>query len=161
MLNLDHLAETTFYYPCSGRDWEVPLRLSGPHVKHLRFVDPNFRRRLSNHRGQLLSRGFSDRIFRRREITGDLTQPRANYLVPNLERDLPNFKPCIASEVYQHVPTKREISIHWHDGDGRKTLDCFDEPIGVFFIEAIAVPAMIRVKAPSAATGFRKLGWNP
>jgi hypothetical protein len=133
MLNLDHLAETTFYYPCSGRDWEVPLRLFGPHVKHLRFVDPNFRPRLSNHRGQLSSRDFPEWVFLRREITDDLTQPRANYLGPNLERDLPNFKQCAVSEVYQHVPTKHEITIHWHESDGRKTLDCFDEPIGVFF----------------------------
>lgn len=133
MLQLDHLAGTTFYYPCSGRDWEVPLQLFGPYVKHMRFADPNYRCRLIRNMGQLSPGNFPEWRFLRREIAGDPKQPSVDYLGPNLEKDLPDFKPCTVSEVYHCVPTSHEVTMHWHRGDGRKTLDRFDDPIGVFF----------------------------
>jgi hypothetical protein len=133
LVPVEHLSDATFYYPCSGRDWADPLRIFGPWVRHVRFVEINQRFRLIKNRGQLPDQDFPDWKFLSREIEGDPAQPSPNYLGPNFERDWPDYKPCVVSEIYRYLPTGREVTIHFHRSDGRKTLDRLNDPIGVFF----------------------------
>lgn len=133
LVPFEHLSEATFYYPCSGRDWADPMRIFGPWVRHVRFVDPNHRCRLIVNRGQLLHQNFPDWKFLSRTTEGAPEAPRPGYCGPNLERDLPDYQSSVVSELYRHLPTDREVSVHFHRGDGRKTLELLEDPIGVFF----------------------------
>jgi hypothetical protein len=130
---LQQLCETTLYYPCSGRDWADPLRLFGPWVRNIRFVEPNHTSHLSVNRGRLLPKDFPEWKFMSREIDGDPTQRASLGLGPQIEEEMPGFQPLTISELYRHLPTGRDVTIHFHRGDGRKTLDRFSDPFGVFF----------------------------
>jgi len=130
---LEHLSESTLYYPCSGRDWVEPLRLFGPWVRSIRFVDPGYSCRLVSNRWQLLTRDFPEWKFLSREIDGDPTRRICLGLGPHIEEKVPDFQPLTISELYRHLPSGREVTIHWHQGDGRKTLNRFNDSLGVFF----------------------------
>lgn len=130
---LEHLSETTLYYPCSGRDWADPLRLFGPWVRNIRFVEPNYACRLESNRGQLSIRDFPEWKFLSREIDGDPTRRIRLGLGPHIEDEVPGFQPLTISELYRHLPSGREVTIHWHQGDGRQTLSRFDDSLGIFF----------------------------
>lgn len=131
--SLDHLSETTLYYPCCGRDWSDPLRLFGPWVRHLRFVDPNLRFRAGTNSGQLSKDKFPEWTFLHREVQGDPTQCTDLGAGPQVEERRPDFVPVTVSELYRHRPTGREVTLHWTKADGRKALDRFSDPLGVFF----------------------------
>lgn len=133
LVPVEHLSDATFYYPCSGRDWADPLRIFGPWMRHVRFVELNYIFLLSTKRGQLSQRDFPEWKFLSRTTEGNPMLPRTGYLGPNVERDIPNFQSCVVSELYRHRPTEREVTVHFHRGDGRKTLERLDDPIGVFF----------------------------
>jgi gamma-glutamylcyclotransferase len=130
---LEHLSETTLYYPCSGRDWADPLRLFGPWVRNIRFVEPSYSCRLSVNCGQLSIRGFPEWKFLGREIDGDPTRRICLGLGQHIEEKVPDSQPLTISELYRHLPSGREVTIHWHQGDGRKTLNRFNDSLGVFF----------------------------
>jgi hypothetical protein len=68
-----------------------------------------------------------------REIDGDPTQRTFLGLGPHIEEEMPGFQPLTISELYRHLPTGRDVTIHFHRADGRKTLDRFSDPLGVFF----------------------------
>lgn len=130
---LAYLAETTLYYPCSGRDWADPLRLFGPWVRHLRFVDPNVSLRPASKMGHLPPEDFPEWQFLYREVAGDATPQACLGAGPNVEARWPGFTPLTVSEVYRHRPTGREVTLHWSRADGRSMLDRFQDPLGVFF----------------------------
>lgn len=130
---LEHLSETTLYYPCSGRDWADPLRLFGPWVRSIRFVDPIYTCRLVSNRWQLSTRDFPEWKFLSREIDGDPTRLIPLGLGPRIEDEVPDFQPLTISELYRHLPSGREVTIYWHQGDGRRTLNRFDDSLGIFF----------------------------
>lgn len=130
---LEHLAESTLYYPCSGRDWADPLRLFGPWVRNLRFVDPNVRLRAGSKMAHMPSEHFLQWKFLHREVAGDAIPHACLGAGPNVEARWPGFTPLTVSEVYRHRPTGREVTLHWSQADGRSMLDRFQDPLGVFF----------------------------
>jgi hypothetical protein len=125
---LHHLSETTLYYPCCGSDWAEPLRLFGPWVRSIRFVELHHRPRVRN-RGQLDPRLYPEWQFLSREGEEDATQPFST----GLGQDQSGDQSSTISERYCHLPTGREVVIHWHRSDARLTLNQFSDPLGVFF----------------------------
>ena len=157
---LEQLAESTLYYPCSGRDWEVPLRLFGPWVRNVRFVDPQY----FCYGGALPPkqlRVFPEWEFLDRRVDGDLTQRISSGLGPHIEEEIPGFQPLTVSERYRHRPTGHELTIHMHRADGRKTLDRFSEPIGVFFHRGDTGPHDSPGEGASGSHWLSKAWLNP
>lgn len=131
--DLDHLSETTLYYPCCGRDWSDPLRLFGPWVRHLRLVDTHRRFGSGSKFGRLSPSEYPEWKFLHREREEEATDTDDLGAGSGGEAPATREGPVTVSEVYRHRPTGREVTLHWTRMDGRQALDRFADSLGVFF----------------------------
>lgn len=128
------IAGTALFYPCSGNDIEVPIRLFSPHVTEFWFVDRGY---FTPGHQDTKQYGF-DRPAD--EVAPVLVQD-ADYqlLGTNIEgqpywrlssRDI---EPCILTETYRHLPSGRTIQIKRRRGYGFSAFRNDIRQIGVFF----------------------------
>lgn len=126
--------DTALFYPCSGNDLEVPLRLFLPCVTEFWFVDrgyftpghQNTKRygfdRPADEVEPLLG-GDADYSLLRKGIAG----------MPSWSLYNRDIEPCILTETYQHLPSGKTIKIKRRRGYGFSAFRNDIRQIGVFF----------------------------
>ena len=133
---LSTISGSTLFYPCSGTDLLVPVRIFSPFVTNFWFVDRSY-----------FSPGSQD--FRR----GSAFDAPADMAAPVLQNDRhyrllemtprgpvswdpsdPEIDPCVLSERYQHIPSGEYICIRRRRGYGFSAFRTENmHPLGVFF----------------------------
>lgn len=127
--------DTALFYPCSGEDVDVPFDLFSPFVTDFWFVDRGY-----------FSTGSHDTKHYGFDLPADKQAPllwgNRNYrligkpVVTGLpDWDICNreIEPCVRTETYQHLASKREIRIHRCRRYGFSALRNGMTSIGVFF----------------------------
>jgi hypothetical protein len=128
------LTGTSLFYPCSGNDMLVPIRLFSPFITDFWFVDKGY-----------FSPGDQDTHHHGLDIPADRQSPLLaedeNYEFverritgpPKWDCNDHNIKPCILSERYRHRPSNTDIHIHRRRGYGFSAFRKEIKSIGVFF----------------------------
>lgn len=128
--------DLALFYPCSGNDLLEPIELFSPHVSEFWFVD----------RGYFTS-GHQDTRFYGADEAADRQRPllehdRRYRLLdrriegpPDWDRRHVDIEPCVLSETYRHLESRRLITVHRRRGYGfsafRKEIAA--GRLGVFF----------------------------
>mgnify|MGYP001164048401 CR=1 FL=1 len=133
---LERINNSKLFYPCSGDDLKIPIKLFSPYVTDFWFVDRGY-----------FSRGHSDTKDYRFDVLADkqrsVLYADRQYKLLNTEINGPpnwhpgdkDITPCILSETYRHIQSNREVTIHRRRGYGfsafrdEKEID----KLGVFF----------------------------
>lgn len=125
---------TTLFYPCSGNDLIAPLQMFGPFINTFWFVDRGY-----------FSPGHQDTRHYGMDGSADMQEPLLGHEPlytlrkvtidgpPSWDRYKRDIEPCIRSEVYQHAPTGRQITVHLRRGYGRSAFHKHIRTIGIFF----------------------------
>lgn len=125
---------TALFYPCSGNDLEVPIRLFSPFMTEFWFVDrgyftpghQNTKRygfdRPADEVAPVLG-GDADYNLLRKDIEG----------LPYWSKHSRDIEPCILTETYRHVPSGKSVKIKRRRGYGFSAFRNDIRKIGVFF----------------------------
>ncbi len=143
---LSRVRDTALFYPCSGNDTSVPIQLFSPHVTDFWFLDFGY-----------FSPGHQDTRHDGLDAPADKQEPilKANHKYRLLDKiidgppsaqiqrkrdaktgkEYRDLEPCTLTEIYQHVPTNRNIRIHRRRGFGFSALrnQNLISSLGVFF----------------------------
>jgi hypothetical protein len=130
---LENLKDSTLFYPCSGSDIIVPIRLFSPYVNEFWFVDRGY-----------FTPGHQDTRSFGMDVAADEREPflkdEADYefitksiVGPPSSTKRRNIEPCILTEHYRHIPTNRTIKIHLRRGYGFSAFRNEISSLGVFF----------------------------
>jgi hypothetical protein len=144
VLNEDALRElegTPLFYPCSGNDLVVPLRLFSPTVREFWFVDVAYFR---NDVGYLWEGKGADQVspvlavdddyeLIEKAIDGPPTANMEERIIPNTCQRYKYLKPCVLTEIYRHRPTGKPIKVHRRRGFGEAAFNKVISSLGVFF----------------------------
>ena len=124
ILNRDALPEeikdTTLFYPCSGNDLVVPVQLFAPFVTDFWFVDSGY---FSSGHQDTRHYGFDKPADKQKPL---LKADRNYRLIgeptivgtPDWQSNIYDIEPCVLTETYQHIASKRRIKIHRRRGYG-------------------------------------------
>lgn len=122
------------FYPCSGRDLDVPIRLFSPLVTEFWFVDRGY-----------FTPGHQDTMAYGFDRPADEVAPvlggDAYYRLLRTEIEGParwglrnrDIQPCILTETYCHLPSGRTVKIKRRRGYGFSAFRNDIRQIGVFF----------------------------
>jgi hypothetical protein len=132
---------TTLFYPCSGTDLVVPLRLFSPTVSEFWFVDVAYFRNdiaycWNGERADQVKGVFSeedDYELIEKTIDGPPTARMETRTIPNTHRQYPYLEPCVLTETYRHRPTSKTVKVHRRRGFGVCAFDKVISSLGVFF----------------------------
>jgi len=125
---------STLFYPCSGNDLFVPIRIFSPFVTDFWFVDRAY-----------FSPGHQDSRPYGYDAPADkqapLLQGDNDYQLIDTRIDgsvswNPNcydISPCILTETYVHIPSKEKVIIHRRRGYGFSAFRKHIRSLGVFF----------------------------
>ena len=131
---LEHVEGTALFYPCSGSDLDVPIRLFSPFVTEFWFVDRGYFTpghqdtrqygfdRPADEVAPVLG-GDADYELLRKDIDG----------MPSWGLHNRDIEPCILTETYRHLPSGRTIRIKRRRGYGFSAFRNDIKQIGVFF----------------------------
>ena len=131
---LTSVAGAALFYPCSGNDLDLPVRLFSPFVLEFWFVDRGY---FTPGHQDTKQYGFDRPAHEVAPVLGR----DADYqlLGTNIEgpshwslsnRDI---EPCILTEIYRHLPSRRTIQIKRRRGYGFSAFRNDIQQIGVFF----------------------------
>jgi len=123
---LEKVKDLALFYPCSGRDFLVPIEIFSPYVTDFWFVDCNYflLGKPADKQQPVLDRNRQYEL-----LSKNIEGPPA---WPSSERDI---TPCILTETYRHLKTNRIIRVHRRRGYGYSALR-FEKrmgKLGVFF----------------------------
>jgi hypothetical protein len=125
---------STLFYPCSGNDLSVPIKIFSPFVNDFWFVDRGY-----------FSPGHQDTRGYGYDVSADKQIPVLNkdkkYNLIETKTTGPvswhaynhEIEPCVLTETYEHLPTKNKIRIHRRRGYGFSAFRKEIDSIGVFF----------------------------
>ncbi len=129
----------SLFYPCSGNDLLVPIRLFAPHVRSFWFVDKGYFAqgdgnthrygldRPADEIAPILS-GRAEFEFLGATVSGPPRWPGKR------SRHDHEITPCVRREIYRHVPSGRQIAVHLRRGYGYSGFLKEDlGELGVFF----------------------------
>ncbi len=115
------MAGRSLFYPCSGGDLVTPIRLFAPHILSFWFVDTAYFRPGHQNTRYIGLDLRADKItpvladhpafsLLQVSITGPVTWPcrTANH----------EIEPCIRSEIYEHLPSGKAITVNLRRGYG-------------------------------------------
>ncbi len=121
---LSHVKDTSLFYPCSGGDLTVPIRIFAPFVTDFWFVDKGY-----------FVPGNQDTRQSGLDISADKQPPvlkdnhdyqliGTNMVGPPAasRHEHTDIEPCILTENYRHIPSGRMVNIHRRRGFGFSTL---------------------------------------
>ena len=122
------------FYPCSGNDLEVPIRLFSPTVTEFWFVDRGY---FTPGHQDTKQYGFD----RPADEVAPVLRKNADYQLLRTEIDgMPSWRlsnrdiePCILTETYRHLPSGKTIRIKRRRGYGISAFRNDIRQIGVFF----------------------------
>ena len=131
---LEPLSGTSLFYPCSGNDMLVPIRLFSPFVTDFWFVDKGY-----------FSQGHQDTHYDGLDIPATMQRPlladdetyeftgSSIKGAPQWDCSVRNIKPSVLSEYYRHKPSNIDIRVHRRRGYGFSAFRKDISSIGVFF----------------------------
>ena len=134
---------TTLFYPCSGEDLVVPLRIFAPTVGEFWFVDKDYFRddvhycwkgEPAHQVGPVLSVVDGYELIEK-TIHGPTTARMEMKTIPNTHRQYRDLEPCILTESYRHLPSGKTIKIHRRRGFGVSAFHSVISSLGVFFYQ--------------------------
>ena len=132
---LPEIRDTTLFYPCSGNDWQVPIKLFSPSLTVFWFVDKAYFRK-----GSALTReyGFDAPADEQKPIlegNPDYRLAGKPTVVgpPNWPLRDSGMRPCVLTERYEHIPSGRTIKVHRRRGCGFPSFNKKIISLGVFF----------------------------
>jgi hypothetical protein len=134
------LEGTALFYPCSGEDLLVPIKLFAPTVREFWFVDTDYFR---SDTGRLWEGLPADQV---KPLLADKrlylldAQSVVGLPAAAMERrkdargeTYPDLEPCVLTETYLHRPTGNKIKIHRRRGFGKTAFNNLQMSLGVFF----------------------------
>ena len=137
---------TSLFYPCSGDDVAVPVRIFSPFVTDFWFVDKGYfvpGNQDTRHSGLDKSADKQPPVLKDNHdyqlIGKNIDGPPAADVGRRREagsgREYTDIKPCILTESYRHIPSGRTVNIHRRRGFGFSTLrgNLIASSLGVFF----------------------------
>lgn len=126
--------DSTLFYPCSGNDLEVPVRLFSPHVTDFWFVDRGyFTPGHQDTKGYGLDRP-ADEVEPILGKNADYQLLRADIEgMPHWNLHNRDIEPCILTETYRHLPSGKTIKVRRRRGYGFSAFRNDIRQIGVFF----------------------------
>jgi hypothetical protein len=118
----------TLFYPSSGDDWLVPIRLFAPDITDFWFVDKRY-----------FIAGVTAPATKRPPALA--THPDYQFIdktvvgPPSWPSSRKEIEPCILTEAYVHRPSGQVIRLHWRRGYGFSALrrQCELATLAVFF----------------------------
>lgn len=122
---LERIKDLALFYPCSGEDYYDAIAVFSPYITDFWFVDKRY----------FTSRSALDcPPVLRRKADYELLDVKVEGLPLFRIRD-PHIWPCIRTETYKHLPSKRVIRIHKRRGYGYSTMRYEGRmgKLGVFF----------------------------
>lgn len=122
---LERIKDLALFYPCSGKDYYDAIDVFSPYITDFWFVDKCYFNAVSAVEYPPVLKGRKEYELIEVKIVG---KPRF------LCRD-PHILPCIRTETYVHLSSRREIRIHRRRGYGYSTLRYEGRmgKLGVFF----------------------------
>lgn len=122
---LERLKDLSLFYPCSGEDYYDAIAVFSPYITDFWFVDKRY---------FTLRSALDCPPVLRRKADYELLDVKVEGLPLFRSRD-PHIWPCIRTETYKHLPSKRVIRIHRRRGYGYSTLRYEGRmgKLGVFF----------------------------
>jgi hypothetical protein len=133
---LERINNSKLFYPCSGNDWKIPIKLFSPHVTDFWFVDKGYFSRGHDYTKdyRLDVPANEQRLVLGADKQYKLLNKKINGPY-NWPPDDKHITPCILSETYRHIPTNREVTIHRHREYGLLAFQNEKEidKLGVFF----------------------------
>jgi hypothetical protein len=131
---LEKLQGSTLFYPCSGNDLLTPIRLFAPYVQNFWFVD-----RAYFIRGHQDTRdyGFDRDAWRHTPLLVKNSEYR--LLEVHIDDESyqsqydPDIKPCVRTEVYEHLPSGNLVTLRKRRGYGFSAFRKEIRSLGVFF----------------------------
>ncbi len=128
------LADTALFYPCSGRDLDVPIRLFSPTVPEFWFVDRGY---FTPGHQDTKRYGFdrsADEVVPLLEKDADYQLLRTDIEgMPSWILNNRDIEPCILTETYRHLPSGKTVKIKRRRGYGFSAFRNDIRQIGVFF----------------------------
>jgi hypothetical protein len=132
---------TTLFYPCSGNDLVVPLRLFSPTVSEFWFVDVNYFRDDMDYlwegkpADQVTPVLLADDDYEliQKMIDGPPTAREEMRTIPSTRREYRYLEPCVLTETYRHRLTGKTVKVHRRRGFGECAFDKVISSLGVFF----------------------------
>lgn len=128
------IENSTLFYPCSGNDLLTPIQLFSPFVTDFWFVDRGY-----------FSPGHQDTKHDGLDAPADkqipiLTENKDYELIEitivgpaSWDRYKRDIEPCILTETYKHIPSKKQVKIHRRRGYGFSAFHKEIRSLGVFF----------------------------
>ena len=137
ILGIEALAaveDTALFYPCSGTDLDVPIRLFSPFVTEFWFVDRGY---FTPGHQDTKRCGFDRPADEVESVLGK----NADYQLLRTDIDgMPywslysrDIEPCILTETYRHQPSGKTIRVRRRRGYGFSAFRSDIRQIGVFF----------------------------
>ena len=128
-----HVDGTTLFYPCSGNDWRVPIKMFVPYITDFWFVDKGY---FNPGSGDTRSYGFDKPAYAVPPLLN--SNPDFKFLWSTIKGvaswdGYPELEPCLLTEYYKHKPSKREITVRRRRGYGFSAFRRDITSIGVFF----------------------------
>jgi hypothetical protein len=132
---------TTLFYPCSGKDLVVPLRIFSPTVSEFWFVDVDYFRDDVHYHWKGEPADQAKPVFSEvdgyelieKTIDGAPTARMEMRKFSNSRRQFRYLEPCVLTETYCHRPTGKTVTIHRRRGFGEVAFDKVKSLLGVFF----------------------------
>ena len=126
--------DTALFYPCSGNDWQAPIRLFAPAVTAFWFVDRAYfpLSRPADTARPLLHRwpGYE---FLEKHLRGPAGAEVQYRVDPITGKRYPDLEPCVLTERYRHRRSGRVIAVHRRRGYGFSAFRKEITTLGVFF----------------------------
>ena len=125
---------TALFYPCSGNDLDVPIRLFSPFLAEFWFVDRGY---FAPGHQNTKQYGFDRPADEVESVLGK----NADYQLLRTDIDgMPywslynrDIEPCIMTETYRHLPSGKTIRVRRRRGYGFSAFRSDIRQIGVFF----------------------------
>jgi hypothetical protein len=139
--SLKRIEGTTLFYPCSGEDVFVPLRIFSPTVSDFWFVDVAYFRNdvaycwKGKPADQVKGVLSADHAYKLVEqtIEGLPTAGMEIRTSPNTGKCYEHLEPCVLTETYYHARTGKSVKVHRRRGFGACAFDRVISSLGVFF----------------------------
>ena len=130
---LEQLRGKALYYPCSGRDFCIPIRLLTPYIRTFWFVDIGYFRSYPNsgdRRSPMLLQ-MADWKSQGHTLEGPAVARMETRYDQRTNKPYPYLEPCTRRELYVNRKTGTEIEVNWRRGFGEKSI-VHVKDIGIF-----------------------------
>ena len=130
---LKSISGGTLFYPCSGQDTNVPIKLFAPYIQQFWFADISYWiRPNSADSANPLLQNWKDFEFLDFKVW--YTPPEKREVRDaEFQNNYPWIDPCIRTERYLHIHTKRLVTIHRRRGYGTAALRKHINLLSIFF----------------------------